>query len=134
MIARNLTLRDRHLANPWVERLPGAATEAFWRRVRRGFYRAVGLFEGGRCEGILVASVDEREHGRELWLQLSTRPLFARQNRAALRLLVDALAEQHQCPRIVFESKRKGWEAVAESLGFAAEPVTRYTLEVPHGR
>lgn len=136
MIYRTLTPRHLPQAQPWVKRLPGAETKAFWGRVRSGFYRLVGLSRDGEreLEGILVVSVDERESGRELWLQLSVRAGFAKENRGPLRALVQRLAAEHDCARIVFESKRPGWRAHAESLGFTPEPVTRYTMEVPHGR
>jgi hypothetical protein len=85
-------------------------------------------------DGVLVVSVDEREHGRELWLQLSTRPGFARDHRPEIQDLVFSLAKEFGCGRIVFDSKRRGWERVAASLGFTPEIVVRCTLEVPHGR
>lgn len=136
MIHRTLSPRHLPQAQPWVKRLPGAETKAFWGRVRSGFYHLVGLSrEGsGELEGILVASVDEREGGRELWLQLSVRPNFARDHRPELQDLVLSLAERFGCTRVVFDSKRRGWERVASSLGFATETVVRCTLEVPHVR
>lgn len=136
MICRTLSPRHRPLAQPWVKRLPGAQAEPFWRRVRSGFYHLVGLSRKGEreLEGILVASVDEREGGRELWLQLSVRPNFARDHRPELQDLVLSLAERFGCTRIVFDSKRRGWERVASSLGFATETVVRCTLEVPYVR
>lgn len=136
MIHRTLSPRHAPQAQPWVRRLPGAQTKPFWDRVRGGFYRLVGLARegGGSLEGILVASVDEREGGRELWLQLSVRPNFARDHRSELQDLVLSLAKELGCARIVFDSKRRGWERVATSLGFATETVVRCTMEVPHVR
>ena len=134
MTPRYLTHRDRALAEPLRQEIPDSHPDAFWRRVRAGFYLPVGLFEGESLRGLLVASVDEREDGRELWLQLATEPQWAAKHRDEILDIVHRLAADLRAGRLVFESKRQGWSAVARSLGFTRDPVVRYTKEVPHER
>lgn len=134
MTPRYLTHRDRDLAEPLRREIPDSLPEPFWRRVRAGFYLLVGLFEDDSIRGLLVASVDERENGKELWLQLATRPGWGAAHHDEILAVIYSLAAELRAGKVVFESKRPGWGAVARSLGFAPDPVTRYTMEVPHGR
>lgn len=134
MTPRYLTHRDRALAEPLRREIPDSRADAFWRRVRAGFYLPVGLFEGESLRGLLVAAVDEREDGRELCLQLATEPHWGVQHRDEILGVIRSLAQELRSSRIVFESKRRGWEALAGSLGFTRAPTVRYTMEVSHVR
>lgn len=130
MIALPLTPVHLADARPFLEQIPGVDPRGFWRRVEAGDYGLLLLREKGEDLGLVVISVLRQDSGQDLSVQLATSPGVASRHRQALLRLFDRLARWNSCTRIVFESKRKGWEGVAEGLGFAAEPVTRYTKEV----
>lgn len=134
MTSRTLTAHDRRLAEPFRAMIPDSRRHAFWRRVRRGFYMPLGLFEDKELRGLLVVSVNEWENGRELWLQLATEPWWATQNRQEILDLIETLARKLNASRVVFESKRRAWQELAESLGFSKTVLVRFAKEVPDAR
>lgn len=129
--AQALTPRDCLKAAPYLAMLPEIDVSGFWNRVKKQHHLPLLLHEGYHPFGLLIASVLETDSGRELRVSLATEPGAGRRHEDGLARLLDWLVTMNQCTVLSFESKRRGWERVARTLGFGEpETILRFKKEV----
>ena len=126
MITATPTPRPTPEAERFLGELGGDNRPRFWTRVERGHYLPLLLTDEGTCGGLMVASLVEHDDGPELRLELSTSPGWAAARRDDMMDLIEQLARRLGARRVTFEAKRRGWERLAEALGFTATRITRY--------